>query len=447
MSETIHIYHTNDLHSHFKNWPRIKSFLAERKSWHEEAGDVCLILDIGDHVDRSHPYTEGTAGQGNVLLLNEVHYDAVTIGNNEGITLSKDELNDLYVEADFEVVVSNLFDLQGRRPDWAKPFHVIHTKNGTRIGLVGATAEFTPFYQKLGWKITDAKQSIIEAVKEIENEVDLIVCLSHLGVKEDELLAELCPQIHLILGAHTHHIFHDGKWQGNTLMGAAGKFGFYIGHVTVEEQFEKSSAQLIETSQLRKVGEGFDEFLVEQGKLQLGELVFHSTKSLKAEWFKDSEMGLLFGQALIEFTEADCALFNAGIFMQDMPKGALTRYDFHKMLPHPINPCLVELSGAELKEIYLQSLNAEWPQLELKGMGFRGVVFGKMLHMNMEITDHHFYINGQLAMHDQIYKLVTLDMLTFGYFFPSLKRAPKTYFMPEFLRDVFSQYFHSKALK
>src|SRR5690606_19130575 len=142
--------------------------------------------------------------------------------------------------------------------------------------------------QKLGWQITDAKQSIIDAVKEIENEVDLIVCLSHLGVKEDELLAELCPQIHLILGAHTHHIFHDGKWQGNTLMGAAGKFGFYIGHVTVEEQFEKSSAQLIETSQLRKVEEGFDEFLVEQGKLQLGELVFHSTKSLKAEWFKDS---------------------------------------------------------------------------------------------------------------------------------------------------------------
>ena len=447
MSETIHIYHTNDLHSHFKNWPRIKSFLAERKSWHEEAGDVCLILDIGDHVDRSHPYTEGTAGKGNVLLLNEAQYDAVTIGNNEGITLSKDELDDLYTEATFEVVVSNLFDLQGNRPDWAKPYHIICTKNGTRIGLVGATAEFTPFYQKLGWQVTDAKQSIIDAVKEIENEVDLIVCLSHLGLKEDELLAELCPQIHFILGAHTHHIFHDGKWQGDTLMGAAGKFGFYIGHITVEEQFEKSSAHLIETSQLRKVEEGFDKFLVEQGKQQLQELVFHSTKSLKAEWFKDSEMGTLFGHALIEFTEADCALFNAGIFMQDMPQGALTRYDFHKMLPHPINPCVVELSGAELKEIYLQSLNAEWPQLELKGMGFRGVVFGKMLHTNMGIIDHRFYISGQLAVHDQVYKLATLDMLTFGYFFPSLKRAHKTYFMPEFLRDVFSHYFHSKALK
>ncbi|TWT03266.1 bifunctional metallophosphatase/5'-nucleotidase [Planococcus sp. CPCC 101016] len=447
MSETIHIYHTNDLHSHFTNWPRIKSFLADRKRWHEEEGDVCLIFDIGDHADRSHPYTEGTTGKGNVLLLNEAEYDVVTIGNNEGITLSKEELNNLYVQADFEVVVSNLFDLEGQRPEWAKPYHIIRTAKGTRIGVVGATAEFTPFYRKLGWEITDAKASIVQVVKEIEGDTDLIICLSHLGIREDELLAELCPEIDILLGAHTHHIFHEGKWQGDTLLGAAGKFGYYIGHITIEEVFKKTKARLIETSSLHEVGEGFDEFLVEQGKKQLDELIFHSTKKLKAEWFKDSELGTLFGQALIDFAEADCALFNAGIFLEDMPEGAMTRYDFHKMLPHPINPCLVELSGAELKEIYLQSLNSEWPQLELKGMGFRGVVFGKMIHLNMELVDHRFYINGKLAVHDQIYRLVTLDMMTFGYFFPSLKRAAKTYFMPEFLRDVFSQYFRSRAFK
>ncbi|EGA90466.1 hypothetical protein GPDM_04849 [Planococcus donghaensis MPA1U2] len=447
MSETIHIYHTNDLHSHFANWPRIKSFLAERKRWHEEEGDVCLVLDIGDHVDRSHPYTEGTAGKGNILLLNEAGYDAVTIGNNEGITLSKEELDDLYVQADFDVVVSNLFDFQGNRPTWAKPHQIIRTKSGTRIGLVGATAEFTPFYRKLGWQITDAKESISQSVEAIKDETDLIVCLSHLGIKDDELLAERCPQINIILGAHTHHVFHDGKWQGDTLLGAAGKFGFYIGHITVEKEFKKTSARLIEVSQLCEVQENFDEHLVEQGKIQMNELVFQSDKKLKAEWFKDSELATLFGEAMIEFTGADCALFNAGIFMEDIHEGAMTRYNFHKMLPHPINPCVVELSGAELKEIYLQSLNSEWPQLELKGMGFRGVVFGKMIHLNMELIDRRFYIGGRQVVHDQTYQLVTLDMLTFGYFFPSLKRATKTYFMPEFLRDVFGQYFHNKAIK
>ena len=140
MSEIIHIYHTNDLHSHFTHCPRIQSLLTERREWHEEAGDACLVLDIGDHADRSHPFTEGTAGKGNVQLLNEAGYDAVTIGNNEGITLSKAELDELYDQADFSVVVANLMDLDGNQPTWASPNHIIETKNGTKIGLIAATA-------------------------------------------------------------------------------------------------------------------------------------------------------------------------------------------------------------------------------------------------------------------------------------------------------------------
>lgn len=150
--------------------------------------------------------------------------------------------------------------------------------NGTRIGLVGATAEFTPFYRKLGWQITDAKESIIQAVKEIEGEADLIICLSHLGIKEDELLADLCPQINIILGAHTHHVFHEGKWQGDTLLGAAGKFGFYIGQITVGEKFGNSSAQLIETSGLHEVEKGFDEFWWSKGKTKWMSWFFKAQK-------------------------------------------------------------------------------------------------------------------------------------------------------------------------
>lgn len=447
MSETIHIYHTNDLHSHFANWPSIKALLLERKRWHEEEGDACLILDIGDHVDRSHPFSEGTAGKGNIVLLNEAGYDAVTIGNNEGITLTKQELNDLYVQADFEVVVGNLKDATGMRPNWAKPFHIMETKGGTKIGLVGATAEFTPFYKRLGWTISEGKDAIMEAVKEIKGQTDLIVCLSHLGVKDDELLAEMCPDIDVILGAHTHHLFHDGKMIGNTLLGAAGKFGMYVGHVTIENGLKDKKAYLIETAHLRNPDESFDECLLEEGKSQLDEPIFWNSELLKAEWFKESKLANLFGEALIEFAQADCAIFNAGIFMADLPKGQTTRYNFHRMLPHPINPCLIELTGAELKEIYMQSLNAEWPHIELKGLGFRGAIFGNIIRTNIKLESHKLYINGELAVHDQVYRLITLDMFTFGYFFPTLKRAPKTYFMPEFLRDVFSEFFRSKALK
>ncbi|WP_203334315.1 bifunctional metallophosphatase/5'-nucleotidase [Planococcus beigongshangi] len=447
MAETIHIYHTNDLHSHFENWSAIQAFLTERKRWHEEEGDFCLILDIGDHVDRSHPYTEGTAGKGNVELLNRAAYDAVTIGNNEGITLSKEELDSLYEEADFEVIVSNLVDQAGTRPHWAKPYSIIQTRKGVRIGLVGATAEFTPFYERLGWKVTGARESILQAVESIKGQTDLIICLSHLGVREDELLAETCPDIDIILGAHTHHIFHEGKLIGDVLLGAAGKFGAYLGHVMIEDDLKKKSAYLIEAEKLGNPDERYDDSLRQQGKGLLHEVVFRNEKLLTAEWFKESDMAQLFGRAMIEFSNADCALFNAGLFMKDLPLGEITRFDFHQMLPHPINPCMIELTGAELKEIYLQSMNSDWPQLELKGLGFRGAVFGKMIRTGMDMENHQLYINGKLADSGTTYKLITLDMFTFGYFFPEFKRSPKTYFMPEFIRDVFSGYFSRYAVK
>ena len=59
MSEIIHFYHTNDFHSHFENWPRIVEFLKERRMLHQEMGDEAIILDIGDHVDRWHPFWRG----------------------------------------------------------------------------------------------------------------------------------------------------------------------------------------------------------------------------------------------------------------------------------------------------------------------------------------------------------------------------------------------------
>lgn len=447
MAETIHIYHTNDLHSHFANWPSIHAFLAERKRWHQEMGDFCLILDIGDHVDRSHPFTEGTAGKGNVQMLNDASYDAVTIGNNEGITLSKKELDELYTDADFDVILSNLLSENGQRPEWAKPYKIFFTAAGKRIGLVGATAEFTPFYERLGWKVTAARDSILQSVDEIKDQTDFIVCLSHLGIREDEILAETCPEIDLILGAHTHHIFHDGKVIGNVLLGAAGKFGAYLGHVIIEDDLIKKKAYLIETEMLDNPDEGYDRDLRKQGKTLLREAVFHNEEAMKADWFKESPMAQLFGKAMIEFSGADCALFNAGLFMEDMPSGEITRYDFHQMLPHPINPCMIELTGAELKEIYLQSMNSDWPQLELKGLGFRGAVFGKMIRTGMDMENHQLLIGGKLAASDEVYKLITLDMFTFGYFFPEFKRSPKTYFMPEFIRDVFSGYFSRNTVK
>lgn len=111
MTEKLTILHTNDLHSHFENWPRIRKFITDRRAELEKQPNSSVItVDLGDAVDRVHPLTEVTNGKANVELLNQVHYDAVTIGNNEGLTNSHEQLDELYDDANFDVILGNILD-------------------------------------------------------------------------------------------------------------------------------------------------------------------------------------------------------------------------------------------------------------------------------------------------------------------------------------------------
>ena len=55
-------------------------------------------------MDRASVETEGTMGQANVDVINLTGYDAITIGNNEGLTISYDVLESVYAGLQCPVV-------------------------------------------------------------------------------------------------------------------------------------------------------------------------------------------------------------------------------------------------------------------------------------------------------------------------------------------------------
>lgn len=446
--ERIHIFHTNDLHSHFTYWKRSQNFIEETRKMLAAQGETSFLIDLGDHLDRSNLVTEATLGQCNIEMLNDANYDVVTLGNNEGITLSHDELYHLYDDARFEVVVGNLFSMQKENPQWMKPYTILTTQYGTKIAVLAATAPFALFYKQLGWDVTMPRPAIIKWAYALKDEVDLVVCMSHLGITEDELLAQECPAIDVIFGSHTHHVFEQGRMENGVLLTGGGKFGMYTGHLTLEfehttKTLEKKSDRLYENALLPEAA-GEEKWLAtmqQQAKQRLEQPVFQVTKPYNKEWFHRSQLSNLFAECLYDYTKADCVLFNAGIFVESMNKGLVSKYDLHKILPHPINICVVQLTGTELKEIYLQAENEEWPRLELKGLGFRGVIFGKLLHYGLEMNaTRELLLHGVPVEAGKEYRLATLDLFTFGFFFPSFKYAKKEYFLPQFIRDVLKDY-------
>ncbi|MGF3105362.1 bifunctional metallophosphatase/5'-nucleotidase [Rossellomorea sp. DUT-2] len=443
MRETIHIYHTNDLHSHFEHWSRIRDFLKMRKQWHLDEGEPVYLFDIGDHVDRWHPLSEATLGKGNVDFLNEVGFDAVTIGNNEGITLDYEDLNSLYENADFHVIVGNLLDRSSQLPSWVKTHHIYQTTCGMKIGVIGLTAYFKPFYKALGWNITSPVEELEKLVQELHPQVDMVILLSHLGIRDDELIAERFPEVDVILGAHTHHVLHQGKQIKGTMLGAAGKYGHYVGHMMIEvdtanKKIVGKKAQLYEQQELPFVEKEEQENLewYQEGEDLLGEEVTELAKPLPVDWFNPSTLPNVLCDALAEWCEADCAFLNSGLLIDGLKEGAVTKQDLHRILPHPINPCLIEMKGAELKEIIKQTFNEEWPHLQVKGLGFRGKVMGRFVYTNIQFKGHEILIDHNPIDPQKIYRLALPDMFTFGHFFPDLQRLGKKYFMPEFLRDI-----------
>ena len=448
MLEKIHIFHTNDLHSHFKYWPRMQSYVKEMRNKLGNIGETSYLFDVGDHLDRSNIYTEATVGKGNVRLLNEAGYDVVTIGNNEGITLSHEELFHLYDNANFDVVVANVYASHGKKPAWMKPYVILTTAMGTKIGVIAATAMFEVYYEELNWHMDDARSTLLRLAHQLREEVDIVVCLSHLGITEDELLADECPEIDVIFGSHTHHVLPEGKMINGVLLTGGGKFGQYTGHLIIE--YDKKLRKIVEKKDtlihnkdlpIVKNEQKVVQFLEDEGNRILDTPVFTTKKAYNKEWFHYSQLSDLFAHAILEKSGADCALFNAGIFLDGLPKGIVTALDLHRIFPHPINLCTIELSVAEMKEIYMQSKNEEWPYIELKGLGFRGVIFGKILTYGFSMNENRqLLINGKLADQNHIYKLVTLDLFTFGYFYPSFKYAKKQYILPEFLRNIMIDY-------
>ncbi|MEB6170508.1 bifunctional metallophosphatase/5'-nucleotidase [Staphylococcus pseudoxylosus] len=430
------IYHTNDIHSHLHEYARITEYLTHKRP---QLSHHSLYLDIGDHVDLSAPVTEATMGIKNVELLNEAHCDIATIGNNEGMTISHDALNTLYDNATFDVTCANVFDEQGRLPrNMSSSF--IKVIDGVRILFIAATAPFTPFYRALDWIVTNPLEAIKDEINANEGAYDLLVIMSHVGVFFDEKLCQEIPEIDLILGSHTHHYFENGEINNGVLMAAAGKYGHFLGEVTLEienNSIVKKQAILHPLDKLPEVETHFDE----EGKMLLNDSVIDRPISLPRRTDTITQTAHILAESIFEFTNADCTIINAGLIVNGIEAERLTEYDIHQMLPHPINAVRIRLSGRELKNIIIKSQKQEYLNEHAQGLGFRGNIFGGYILYNLGFieSESRYFINGELINDDETYILGTIDMYTFGRYFPTLKDQSIDYLMPEFLRDIFKE--------
>ena len=451
--EKIQIVHTNDLHSHFENFPRIKRFVEQSRQ--ESTADDFFLFDIGDAMDRAHPLSEATNGQANIEWMNSLHYDAGTIGNNEGLGNSHEHLEHLYDHANFPVILNNLYEKNPTRiADFAKPAQILTTKKGTKVGVLGLTAPYILTYPLLDWNIRLVQEMLPESLK-IVKDCDVIILLSHLGVSMDRLIAQKHPEIDIIIGGHSHHLFPKGEVDNGVLLAAAGKYGQHIGTINLELNDQKqvvakaAFTTKTETLPVKKDDAAWIKQQFDRGEELLDQVkVAKLPQTLSSDYQADNSIMQEALTAVQDFAKADVAILSSGLFLEDLPQGVITNKNLHDVMPHAIHVMKTTMTGDNVWRLVMEMEKnrlflRNHPQ---KGMGFRGKIFGELVYRGIEIDNkRNVYINGKELDRNQEYTLALLDHYLFVPYFPSIEIAGQNEIMyPKFLRGVLGDYLSKK---
>ncbi len=268
-SKSITIAFTHDLHDQYLPLPvETESGIATIGGWSRLAAAIAgereldpnlLVVDAGD-------YSMGTLFQMLFLdespglrLLGQMGYDAVTLGNHEYDFLPGGLARHLRAaSASAEripvVVASNTVFPAGDLPEelgllkeafsqYPVQEYSVFQKGAVRVGvfgLMGIEADSNaPLAGVLFSDQVEAAQRMVDSLR-TEEEVDLIVCLSHSGThpdpkrSEDELLAAQVEGIDVIISGHSHTLLAEPLLVNNTVIVSAGQYGARLGILSLQ---------------------------------------------------------------------------------------------------------------------------------------------------------------------------------------------------------------------
>lgn len=250
------ILHTNDTHSRIEPIPATdpnpeyagKAGFVRRatliKEIRKQNKDL-LLFDCGDFSQGS-PFYNMFKGEVEVKLMNEMGYDAGTIGNHE-FDFGLDNMARIFKMAQFPIVCAN-YDVKGTVLEGIVKPYVVLERNGMRIGVFGLSPVLEGLVQAKNCEGVvfedpiEAARRVARILKEQEK-CDLVVCLSHLGWQgepySDETLIPNTRYIDIVLGGHSHSYFDKTLFYKNLdgegiPLQQMGKNAVYVGEMKVK---------------------------------------------------------------------------------------------------------------------------------------------------------------------------------------------------------------------
>jgi hypothetical protein len=162
-----------------------------------------------------------------------LEYDAINLGEKD-LQYGRDFLASMRDAHQLPFISANVHDRTTGRL-FAKPF-TIKELGETRIGIVGFTdihgMEQT-LKPELGFEIKDPVAAATSAVAELKSQCDIIIALSHLGLRGSYEIAEQVAGIDILISGHGGSHLRVPKQVGKVAVMQPGSQGKYLGQFDI----------------------------------------------------------------------------------------------------------------------------------------------------------------------------------------------------------------------
>lgn len=380
----VAILAVNDIHANIDLFPKFKAVVDSLRGVYPDL----LLFSAGDN--RTGNPVNDQADQANapvIALMNEVGFDVSAVGNHEwdgGVECFRMNID----QARFPFVCANVFIPDSLNLD-VKPYTIIE-QQGVKIAVVGAIElrhDGIPGAHPEKLKKVSFKNAsvVLPDYRNLRDENDLMILLSHCGYEDDMELAKANPYLDAIIGGHTHTLVEDPHEVNGVMVTQSGS---HINFATLhlfninDGKVVKKSAKALNVNDSKKSDAELQAMVSRfNDDPRINEAI--ATAATKFE--NREELGCMMTDAFREVSGADFAFQNTGgVRISHLKKGPITVKDVYEIDPFENEIVVYTMTGAQLEDFIIDSYrkNGRHPS-HVSGMKYEVTRNGNNLSANI----------------------------------------------------------------
>ncbi|MET3507412.1 5'-nucleotidase C-terminal domain-containing protein [Halalkalibacter oceani] len=425
--DRVSIVHTNDLHGRVlyneENGEMGLAKIATKIEQVRSSNPDTFVFDMGDTFHGTN-YVNLNEGQAAVEAMQLIGFDALVPGNHD-FNFGRERLLEIAAETDFPIISANVVETE--TGETILPAYDIVTLGDKTFALIGVTAQDTVVKTHPanieGLTFKAEAETIETYVKELQDEVDHILVLSHAGYDIDQQIAAQVDGIDLILGGHTHTTLEKPELHGQTYITQAYEHGkaFGVTHmlyfedelIGVQGHLVRDSAALEPDQQVTDLLNEYVEEVEEAFSEVIGTIAVDLDGAREDVRTKETNLGNLITDAMRDVVDAEIAVTNGGGIRDNIAAGEVTFGDVNTAFPFPNFVIALELTGEQLLNSIEHSVSL-YPEenggfLQTSGLTYS---FDPARPAGSRITEA--LVNGEPLQADAVYTVATNDFTAAG---------------------------------